>query len=86
MADLGFGHKIQGLRDQDDTPNPQQKSGDELNHVYLPTTSIVCLLYVTENGSSAEIAVVGKEGIKAIALFMGGDTVPPGGANQHPAG
>ena len=49
------------------------ESGDELNHVYFPTTAIVSLLYELENGSSAEIAVVGKEGIVGIALFMGGD-------------
>jgi len=52
------------------------ESGDELNHVYFPTTSIVSLLYELENGSSAEIAVVGNEGIVGIALFMGGDTMP----------
>ena len=52
------------------------ESGDELNHVYFPTTAIVSLLYELENGSSAEIAVVGKEGIVGIALFMGGDTMP----------
>jgi CRP-like cAMP-binding protein len=47
-----------------------------LNHVYFPTTAIVSLLYVMENGASAEIAVVGNEGVVGIALFMGGDTVP----------
>jgi CRP-like cAMP-binding protein len=52
------------------------ESGDELNHVYFPTTAIVSLLYELENGSSAEIAVVGNEGIVGIALFMGGDTMP----------
>jgi len=52
------------------------ESGDQLNHVYFPTTAIVSLLYELENGSSAEIAVVGNEGIVGIALFMGGDTVP----------
>jgi CRP-like cAMP-binding protein len=50
--------------------------GDQLNHVYFPTTAIVSLLYELENGSSAEIAVVGNEGIVGIALFMGGDTMP----------
>jgi CRP-like cAMP-binding protein len=50
--------------------------GVELNHVYFPTTAIVSLLYVMENGASAEIAVVGNEGIVGIALFMGGGTVP----------
>jgi CRP-like cAMP-binding protein len=52
------------------------ESGDALNHVYFPTTAIVSLLYELENGSSAEIAVVGNEGIVGIALFMGGDTMP----------
>ncbi len=52
------------------------ESGGQLEWVYFPTTAIVSLLYVMENGSSAEIAVVGKEGIVGIALFMGGDTMP----------
>jgi CRP-like cAMP-binding protein len=52
------------------------ESGDSLRHVYFPTTSIVSLLYVMEDGSSAEIAVVGNEGIIGIALFMGGETTP----------
>jgi len=52
------------------------ESGGTLNHVYFPTTSIVSLLYVLENGASAEIAIVGKEGIVGIALFMGGETMP----------
>jgi CRP-like cAMP-binding protein len=52
------------------------ESGDTMDHVYLPTTSIVSLLYVMENGASAEIAVVGNEGIVGIALFMGGQTMP----------
>jgi len=52
------------------------ESGDTLSHVYFPATSIVSLLYVMENGASAEIAVVGNEGIVGIALFMGGDTMP----------
>ena len=52
------------------------ESGDRLNHVFFPTNSIVSLLYVMENGASAEIAVVGNEGIVGIALFMGGETMP----------
>ncbi|RFO97162.1 Crp/Fnr family transcriptional regulator [Rhodoferax lacus] len=52
------------------------ESGCKLNHVYFPTTSIVSLLYVLEDGASAEIAVVGNEGILGISLFMGGDTTP----------
>ncbi|MCC8986354.1 MAG: Crp/Fnr family transcriptional regulator [Candidatus Contendobacter sp.] len=51
------------------------ESGDHLNHVYFPTTAIVSLLSVMENGASAEIAVVGNEGIIGIALFMGGETM-----------
>jgi CRP-like cAMP-binding protein len=47
-----------------------------MNCVYFPTTAIVSLLYVLENGASAEIAVVGNEGIVGIALFMGGETTP----------
>jgi CRP-like cAMP-binding protein len=52
------------------------ESGDHLNHVYFPTTSIVSLLYVMEDGASAEIAIVGNEGLIGIALFMGGETTP----------
>jgi CRP-like cAMP-binding protein len=52
------------------------ESGGRLNHVYFPTTSIVSLLYVMEDGASAEIAVVGNEGILGISLFMGGETTP----------
>jgi CRP-like cAMP-binding protein len=52
------------------------ESGAALSHVYFPTTAIVSLLYVTESGASAEIAVVGNEGVLGIALFMGGDTTP----------
>lgn len=52
------------------------ESGNQLRHVYFPTTSIVSLLYVMINGASAEIAVVGNEGIIGVALFMGGETMP----------
>ena len=52
------------------------ESGSRLQHVYFPTTSIVSLLYVLEDGASAEIAVVGNEGILGISLFMGGETTP----------
>ncbi len=52
------------------------ESGGKLRYVYFPTTSIVSLLYVLENGASAEIAVVGNEGILGISLFMGGETTP----------
>ncbi len=50
--------------------------GGQLQHAYFPTTSIVSLHYVTESGSSAEIAGVGNEGMVGISLFMGGDTTP----------
>jgi CRP-like cAMP-binding protein len=50
------------------------ESGGALSHVYFPTTAIVSLLYVMENGASAEIAVVGNEGIVGISLFMGGES------------
>src|SRR6187549_2551322 len=52
------------------------ESGRHLSHVYFPTTSIVSLLYVMENGASAEIAVVGNEGVVGISLFMGGESTP----------
>ncbi len=52
------------------------ESGATLTHVYFPTTAIVSLLYVLENGASAEIAVVGMEGIVGISLFMGGESTP----------
>ena len=52
------------------------ESGVTMRHVYVPIDSIVSLLYVMEDGSSAEIAVVGYEGIVGIALFMGGGSVP----------
>ena len=52
------------------------ESGAQLRHVYFPSTSIVSLLYVMENGASAEIAVVGNDGVIGVALFMGGETMP----------
>jgi CRP-like cAMP-binding protein len=52
------------------------ESGSTLSHVYFPTTAIVSLLYVMENGASAEIAVVGNEGLVGISLFMGGESTP----------
>jgi len=52
------------------------ESGTTLSHVYFPLTAIVSLLYVMENGASAEIAVVGNEGIVGISLFMGGESTP----------
>jgi CRP-like cAMP-binding protein len=58
------------------------ESGSRMHHVYFPTTSIVSLLYVMENGASAEIAVVGNDGIVGISLFMGGETTPSRGVVQ----
>ncbi len=52
------------------------ESGGSLNHVYFPTTAIVSLLYVMEDGASAEIAVVGNEGLVGISLFMGSVSTP----------
>ena len=52
------------------------ESGGVMQHLYFPTTCIVSLLYVLEDGSSAEIGVVGNEGIVGISLFMGGGTTP----------
>ena len=52
------------------------ESGAAINHVYFPTSSIVSLHYVLENGSSSEIAGVGNEGMLGISLFMGGNTTP----------
>jgi CRP-like cAMP-binding protein len=52
------------------------ESGARMGHVYFPTTAIVSLLYVMEDGASAEISVVGNEGVVGISLFMGGETTP----------
>jgi CRP-like cAMP-binding protein len=52
------------------------ESGDTMRHVYFPTDSIISLLYVMESGASAEISVVGNEGLVGVALFMGGESTP----------
>ena len=52
------------------------ESGDTMRHAYFPTDSIVSLLYVMESGASAEIAVVGNEGLVGVSLFMGGESTP----------
>jgi CRP-like cAMP-binding protein len=52
------------------------ESGDVLQHVFFPTDCIVSLLYVMESGASAEIAVVGNEGLVGVSLFMGGESTP----------
>lgn len=52
------------------------ESGAIMHHVYFPTDSIVSLLYVMENGASAEISVVGNEGLVGVSVFMGGESTP----------
>ena len=52
------------------------EAGEPLRHVYFPTTCIVSLLNVLESGASAEIAIVGNDGLLGVALFMGGGTMP----------
>src|SRR6266550_1979984 len=52
------------------------ESGEKMDYIYFPTTAIISLLYIMENGSSAEIGVVGNDGMVGIAIFMGGDTTP----------
>jgi CRP-like cAMP-binding protein len=52
------------------------ESGAHMDHVYFPTTAIVSLLYVLASGASAEIAIVGNEGLVGVSLFMGGETTP----------
>jgi CRP-like cAMP-binding protein len=52
------------------------ESGRKQAHVYFPTDAIVSLLYVMEDGASAEIAVVGNEGVVGVSLFMGGHSTP----------
>ncbi|QJR11947.1 hypothetical protein DSM104443_03030 [Usitatibacter rugosus] len=52
------------------------ESGRHVDHVYFPADCIVSLLYVLENGASAEIAVVGNEGVVGVSIFMGGETTP----------
>src|ERR1700674_3027389 len=68
----------QSLLEQVEMPLGQvlYESGATLTHVYFPTTSIVSLLYVMENGAAAELAVVGNEGVVGVALFMGGESTP----------
>ncbi|HLL77572.1 MAG TPA: Crp/Fnr family transcriptional regulator [Pyrinomonadaceae bacterium] len=52
------------------------ESGARMEHIYFPTTAIISLLYMMENGSSAEMGIAGKEGLVGVALFMGGGTMP----------
>ncbi|MBK6469187.1 MAG: Crp/Fnr family transcriptional regulator [Betaproteobacteria bacterium] len=70
--------RIQPLLEWVDLPLGQvlYESGRTLSHVTFPTNAIVSLLYVMEDGASAEIAVVGREGVVGISLFMGGGSTP----------
>jgi CRP-like cAMP-binding protein len=52
------------------------ESDEKLDYIYFPTTAIISLLYIMENGATAEIGVVGNDGLIGIAIFMGGDTTP----------
>ncbi|HLX80639.1 MAG TPA: Crp/Fnr family transcriptional regulator [Burkholderiales bacterium] len=65
---------------------PLYESGGPQEYVYFPTASIVSLLYVMHDGSSAEIAVVGNEGVVGIALFMGGESTPSRAVVQSAGG
>lgn len=50
------------------------ESGDQMTHIYFPTTAIISLLYIMENGATAEIGIAGNNGLIGIAIFMGGET------------
>ncbi len=63
LIDLPLGHVL-------------YESGHTMRHVYFPIDSIVSMLYVMESGASAEIAVVGNEGLVGVSLFMGGESTP----------
>ena len=52
------------------------ESGEQLEYIYFPTTAIISLLYIMENGSTAEIGMAGNDGLVGMALFMGGSTTP----------
>jgi hypothetical protein len=56
--------------------NVLYEAGHTLTHVYFPTTAIVSLWYVMHDGASAEIAIVGNEGVVGVSLFMGGESTP----------
>ena len=60
--------------------------GGHLNYLYFPTTSIVSLVYTMEDGSTAEMGLVGNDGVVGIALFMGGETTPNRGIVQNAGG
>lgn len=60
------------------------ESGLQMRHVYFPTTAIISRLYVMENGASAEISMIGNDGLAGIFLFMGGETMPSQVVVQSP--
>jgi CRP-like cAMP-binding protein len=62
------------------------ESGGQMEHIYFPTTAIISLLYLMENGSSAEMGMAGKEGLVGVALFMGGNTMPNRAVVQRAGG
>jgi CRP-like cAMP-binding protein len=70
--------RIAALLEAVDLPLGQvlYESGGKMSHVYFPINAIVSLLYVMEDGASAEIAVVGNEGLVGVSLFLGGETTP----------
>lgn len=52
------------------------ESGEMLEYIYFPTTAIISLLYIMQNGSTAEIGMAGNDGLVGVALYMGGSTTP----------
>ncbi len=80
LAALPAADYLQLLPHLDPVPMPLgaalYESGDRMAHVYFPTAGIVSLLYVMENGASAEIAVIGHEGVIGVSVFMGGESTP----------
>jgi CRP-like cAMP-binding protein len=62
------------------------ESGGQMDYIYFPTTTIISLLYVMENGSSAEMGMAGNEGLVGVALFMGGNTMPNRAVIQRAGG
>ena len=62
------------------------ESGGQMDYIYFPTTAIISLLYVMENGSSAEMGMAGNEGLVGVALFMGGNTMPNRAVVQRAGG
>ena len=60
------------------------ESGDKLNHIYFPTTAIVSMLHILENGDCTEIAMTGREGMVGISVFMGNTNTPSRGVVQQP--